>query len=236
MNADGPDLHRQQGAFDGLHTARLDHSQHTRGHFLGLMQDRTGQFAGDQATVGGIGPVGEDLRACAHAEFFRDACGMAIGIREQNQCAIHRSNGSHDGTGHAGVDLREVAQCTMRLHVGDRMTRELCHAHGGTDLVGDELLDLGLGRWQLPTAEPPEIGIAGMGPHRDAQFLGACEGPRHDMGVSCVHPASDVRGTDDFEDRVVVAHLPGAEAFAQVGVQVDRSRDACRIHGRFLSR
>jgi hypothetical protein len=38
-----------------------------------------------------------------------------------------------------------------------------------------------------------------------------------------VEAARDVRARDDVEHRVVVAHLPGAEAFAEIAVEIHQA-------------
>ena len=46
----------------------------------------------------------------------------------------------------------------------------------------------------------------------------------HDERVAGMEAARQVGAADDLQQRRIVAHLPGAEAFAKVGVEVDQSR------------
>jgi hypothetical protein len=49
----------------------------------------------------------------------------------------------------------------------------------------------------------------------------------HGIGIARVEAASDARGLDDVEQRIVVADLKDAEALAHIGIQIDlvRHRD-----------
>ncbi|MCY1368706.1 hypothetical protein D9M69_557060 [compost metagenome] len=55
----------------------------------------------------------------------------------------------------------------------------------------------------------------------DAFLLGQGKSAGHDLRVASVKTASHVCGADDVEDRLIVTHSIGAEAFTHVGVEVD---------------
>ncbi|MNN21984.1 hypothetical protein D3C81_1353250 [compost metagenome] len=61
-----------------------------------------------------------------------------------------------------------------------------------------------------------------MGADAHPFFLGAPYHAAHGERVTRMEAASDIGGTDDFQDGVVIADVVGAEALAHVRVQVDR--------------
>jgi hypothetical protein len=69
-----------------------------------------------------------------------------------------------------------------------------------------------------------------MGADGHAELLGSNKGARHDVRVAGMHAAGDVGRTHDRQDRVIVAHLPCAEAFAEIGVEVHGPQPGSRVH------
>ena len=72
-------------------------------------------------------------------------------------------------------------------------------------------------------AEAGEVAVADMGADRDLVCLCLAQRPQDACRVAGVEAAGDVGAGDDAEHRLVVPHLPRAEALAQVAVQVDDS-------------
>ena len=79
------------------------------------------------------------------------------------------------------------------------------------------------GRFDLhdPAAEALPVGKPDMGAHVDAARQCVADRAVHDGGVAGMEAAGDVGGGQQAEQRAVVAHLPGAKALAEIGVQVD---------------
>jgi hypothetical protein len=98
---------------------------------------------------------------------------------------------------------------------GDRLQR--------ADLVGDVGLELLDREVDDAPAEALQVGEAGMGADRDAVQLAELDRVDHHRGIAGVEAAGDVSGLHDLQDLGVVAHHPGAEALAQVGVDVDEA-------------
>ncbi|MPN53955.1 hypothetical protein SDC9_201624 [bioreactor metagenome] len=100
------------------------------------------------------------------------------------------------------VVLRESGQCAQLIH------------HISAHLFG----------WQIDrvATEPAQIGKARMRPQGHALLDALRDRDVHDQWITGVEAARDVRAGDDFQQRIVIAHLPTAEALAEVGNQIDR--------------
>jgi hypothetical protein len=74
---------------------------------------------------------------------------------------------------------------------------------------------------ELPPPESDQVGIGHMSP--DSDTAGSCHGHRavHRARVAGVEAAGDVGAGHLIQQCLVRAHHPGAEALAEVGVEVD---------------
>ena len=109
----------------------------------------------------------------------------------------------------------------MRLEVAE------AQAFGGgqtgerADLVDQHRLQF-LGRdahWAA--AEALQVGIGDMRADADAAFLRQPQRAPHHQRIAGMEAAGDVGRGDDAEQFRVGAHGPGAEALAQVGIEID---------------
>src|SRR5262249_33383772 len=116
----------------------------------------------------------------------------------------------------------QIAERAVRLHV-----RDLVADHGGdrlqgADLVGDLFFEVReAGAPDHAAAKTPQIVEGGVSAYGDAVAFGELAGAVHDGGIARMPAASDAGRGDDAEHRLVVAHLPGAEAFTEVGIEID---------------
>ena len=171
---------------------------------------------GDEVALGRVGAVGEDL---AHhrqpiSRAMRSWWPRAMASTEARLDRLDRpAHRSRD----LGVGLREIAQCAMRLDVGDGVAGIGRERHRRPDLVGDQPLDLPRAVRDHPPPEAGKVGIAGVGAHRDAIGLRGREGAGHHLGIAGMETAGDIGGGHDLEDRGVVADPPRAEPLAHVG-------------------
>src|SRR5262249_41247014 len=81
-----------------------------------------------------------------------------------------------------------------------------------------------------PPAEAPQVVESGVRADAHAFFLGAADDPAHRHGITGVEAAGDARGSNDLQDRVVVADRVGAEALAHVCVEIDHSCHGSTFH------
>ena len=73
-------------------------------------------------------------------------------------------------------------------------------------------------------AEAQKIVEAGMRADAHAFLLGALHDVTHGQRIARVETTGNARGTDDLEDRVVVADLVGAEPLAHICIEIYRYR------------
>jgi hypothetical protein len=92
----------------------------------------------------------------------------------------------------------------------------------GADLIGDEVFKLARrDARHAPSPEVLEIGETGMRTNGHALEPGQLRGSAHDLRVACVEAAGDIGCRDDVEHGGIVTHGPGAEAFADIRVEID---------------
>ena len=101
------------------------------------------------------------------------------------------------------------------------MTDKGCSAHERANLRGREMGDFIHRAGDRAAAEAKKIGIAGMGTHND--IVGLCEGHRldHCIGIAGMGTAGDIGAGHDLQHLFIMAHHPRAEAFAEIGVEID---------------
>ena len=116
----------------------------------------------------------------------------------------------------------------MRLDVLEPDAFAFGDAGQRADLVDDQVLDLLRAQLHLAAAEAQQVGVAGMGADRDPVGARQPHGAPHRPRVAGVPAAGDVGRRHHRHQQRVLAHRPGAERLAQVGVQVDP-------HGRIVA-
>ena len=79
------------------------------------------------------------------------------------------------------------------------------------------------GKLHLAAAEALQVGKPRMRADADAAGHRITHHPRHHVPVAGMDPAGDIGRADDPQQRGVVAHCPGAETLAQIGVQIHGS-------------
>ncbi len=127
-----------------------------------------------------------------------------------------------DGGGHALVAGGPVVERPMRLDVAKIRASRTGERGDRPDLVHDRRLKVGRSHLQIAASESREIRVAGVGADGHAGSHGAGHRPLDDERVAGVKPAGNVDRRDERDESVIVADLPGSEALADVGVEVDR--------------
>src|SRR5438552_9367477 len=90
-----------------------------------------------------------------------------------------------------------------------------------SSLVDDQVVHLLRLDLHDAPAEAQQVGKRRMGADRDAALYGERDGLADGGRIAAVEAAGDVRRADERHDAGVVAHLPGAVAFAHVAVEID---------------
>ena len=88
-------------------------------------------------------------------------------------------------------------------------------------LIAHDIAERLVAEIDAAAAEALQIGKAGMRADADIARHGPRHGARHHIRIARVKPAGDIGGADDLQQRGIVAHGPGAEAFAHVGIEID---------------
>ena len=91
----------------------------------------------------------------------------------------------------------------------------------GAHLVEDVGVGLVGRKRHVAAAESLQVGVARVGAQGDAGLLGPVHGAAHHDRVAGVHAAGDVDARHQGDDVGVASDGVGAEAFAQIGIQID---------------
>ncbi len=90
-----------------------------------------------------------------------------------------------------------------------------------TGLIQGHLIDLILGHLHRATSKALKVRQARVRANRNPMLYSQSDSGFDGRPIASVESAGDIRGCDPGHERCVVAHLPGAEAFAHVGIQID---------------
>ena len=225
MHADAVEAAGQQGTAGADDATAFEHAQHVRQAGGTAVQHRAGLMARHQVAVVGVGPVGKDLVGHPQARRTPGHRQLRQGWRQQDQICVDGLHRRGDGGRHRGVLAGHVVHRAVRLDVRHPLSLRLRHAHQRTHLVGQHRRQLARRQLHHAPAETLQVGERRVRAQADTGCCRQAHGVGHDQRIAGMEAASHVGRPDDGQQRGVVAHAPGAEAFAEVGVQVD-------VHGR----
>ena len=66
-----------------------------------------------------------------------------------------------------------------------------------------------------------QIAVSGMRPDADTPSLRKLDGFAHDVGITGMEAAGDIDRRRKLDHGGVVAHLPSAESFTQIAIEID---------------
>lgn len=221
MHADRLRLDAGHAAIDGDHRAFPHQAQHPLCDLAGVVQHRARFPAGDQRALRRIGAIGKGLGDDAQAGIARPAHQRRAGQRDQHQFGVDRADGCDHVARLAFVAGDGVVQRAMRLDVAHRRADRRRHAGQRADLIDDVGNQVFARHVHVAAAEALQVGIRDMRAHRDTARRGGLQRPQDASGIAGVEAAGHVGAADDVEDRRIAAHAPGAEALAEIAVQVD---------------
>jgi hypothetical protein len=89
------------------------------------------------------------------------------------------------------------------------------------DLVDQHRLQFGCRKLHDPPAETLQVGKRRMRTEADAGGQRLPDRTPHHQGIAGMKTAGDVGRADDTQQFGIAAHLPGAKAFAEIGVEID---------------
>ena len=140
------------------------------------------------------------------------------GIDHPHQGHLENVGGIADRMGDVLDPRRHPIERTMGLDVIQEHALRLEETLQSADLIDDAIGQFFAADLHLAPAEALEIGQGGMRADLDAVPLGALHGLAHVVEVGGMEAAGDIGNRDQRHDRVVIAHLIEAKAFAHVTV------------------
>ncbi|MCY1446860.1 hypothetical protein D9M71_634500 [compost metagenome] len=117
----------------------------------------------------------------------------------------------------------------MRLDVGDLGAGRAAERIQRAELIQHHGLHLVRRTAHVPAAEAGEVGIGRMRADADAMLHRQAHGALHDQRIAGMEAAGQVGLVDQRHGVDIVAHLPGAEAFAHVAVEEDSGSHAWKL-------
>ena len=209
--------------------AVADKADHALGNDLWIIEDGSRSAAGDQRAVGVVGPVGEGLGDRPQSRIVGADKESGTGQTQDGEFGVESSDCPHHRLRLLVIANDAVVERTMGFDVGDPGAVGSGHAVESGDLVQHIGLELTGSDVHRSAAETGQIVVAHVRSDRDATFGGCRHGSAHHHGVPGVETTRDVGTGDDIEHGGVITHRPLAEAFAQIGVQIDRGGHV--VHG-----
>ncbi len=210
-------------ATDDRHEPALEEGQQTVRRLNRIMDHRSWIATGNELSVWLVTPVGKDLREHAKACIPGDNFELRARDGQDRQVTTDQLYGVDNGLRYICVARRQIAKRPMELHVTNRDWHQRCNSLQGTDLGSDHTADLIVGHRDDSPTETFAIGVARVGANADTIASSNRECAKHGLGVARVAAAGDIRTRHHGQHRLVVAHRPGSETFAQVGVQINLS-------------
>ena len=99
------------------------------------------------------------------------------------------------------------------------------------DLIKRHVTHLVGSQHHLASAEPGQVGQAGMSAQRDAGTRGVGDRGGHDRGIAGVESTRDVRGADEAQQLIVVTEGQQTEGLSQIGINSDRRLHTVKRYG-----
>ena len=222
MHADAVDRGRQMPAGDADQRPRLQHPLHVRPAGLGAMQHRAGLRTRHELAVVLVRPVREHLQRHPQTSALASPGQCRVGRGQQDQVPVQGPHRPRHGFRQRRIRASHVAQRAMGLHVRHPAPFRRRHALQRADLVDQPCLQFRRRQVHAAPAEALQIGKRRVRAEADPARQRRTHGLAHHQRVTGMEAAGDVRAGHHIEHGGVVAHRPGAEAFAEVGVEVDR--------------
>ncbi len=188
------------------------------------MDDRTFPAPGDQGAVGFVGAVRDANNGNIEAAIGGGQGKFAV-LGQDDEPGV----GAKCGICHGGRIVRprghEVAQPSVRCQVGNPGSVVRRKTGQRAQLVEDVGAYFGGSQVHGAATETPEVREAGVGANSDSAAHAFGYRGVHDVRVTGVEAAGDVRTGHNLEQGRVIPHGVGAEALAQIGDEIN-----CRIH------
>ena len=219
----GVALDREVVTAGAAHHAVGHHPDRALGDLRFVMNHRAGLAPGYQGAVVRVRTVGDPHDGNLKAGRPRGRGQFPV-LSQHDQRPVERHHGLDHRGRIVGPGGHQVAETAMRRDMPHpsamRGSKGLQCAdlvkHVGTNLVGRQV--------HRTPAEPGEVGKTRVGTHRDATLYARGNGRVHDARVARVETARDVRGGQDVQQRVVVAHPVGAEPLTEISDEIDPVR------------
>ncbi len=176
-----------------------------------------------QVAVVQVGPVGEDFLHHRQILLVTGLAQFGQGRREENQRRIEVLDRGHHRPGDLHIGAGHVGERAVGLYVGHEQPFGPRHPRQRRQLVKDDGLQFRRGNRHRTAAEALQVRKADVGADADAGFSGQTQGAPHHQRIAGMKTAGDVRTGDGGEHLGIAAHLPGAEAFAEVGIEINGS-------------
>ena len=230
MHADRIGLDAGDAAVDGLHHPLAHQTHHAARHGLRIVQHRPRLPARYQGTLRRIGPVGKRL---GHHGQPLGAC--PAHQRRSRQCHEHqRRIGCPNRRDHVPclplVVCNGVVERAVRLDVAHRRACGTGEPLQRPDLVDHVGHQIGTGHVHVAPPEPRQIAVADMRPHRHPACRRRTQRGQNARRIAGMEATGHIGTGDDVEHRGIISHLPGAQALAQVAVQIDHGHLALLAH------
>lgn len=204
---------------------------------LRIVMHRAAKPPRRQPAVRQVGAIGEGLEQQRHVGLvgqFQLAAVVGQGQHHQRQALAIGGAGVEHGAQQLIVADQVVVQRAMRLDIGHLGTEGTAESVQRTDLVQHHGMHLFGRAGQRAPAEAAQVGIGRVRADAHAMAYRQLHRAPHGERVASVEAASQVGLVNQRHAVDIVAHAPGAKAFAHVAVEQDTPAGV--VHCAFLSR
>ena len=104
------------------------------------------------------------------------------------------------------------------------MRRKCRHGQRRAELISHQVFDLCNRKRHLAAAKSMQVLKSRMSTDTDAFFMGARCDTRHDIGITGMKSAGDIRRLHQPE-QAFIAHLPGP--FGHIGIEIENAHIGC---------